>query len=282
MGKFDGILICTDLDDTLLTRDKRVSDENIRAIKHFISKGGLFTFATGRMPQGARVVLQYIIPNAPMICANGAAIYDFSAEKFLWTRKLEREALDAVEYVIERVPQCGIVIGCENGVYFPRVTHITEEHKQLEGFPDNYVDLYDIKEDWSKVIFMTEEDEVDKVRRVIDESPYADKFEFMRSSPWYYELLPKGSTKGSALPRLADMLGIDRKCTIGMGDNENDMTLMTEAGVGIAVENAIEPIKAAASYITVDNESHALAAVISDIENGRIVGLYGKGTKTQN
>jgi len=67
-----------------------------------------------------------------------------------------------------------------------------------------------------------------------------------------------------------------------MGDNENDMTLMTEAGVGIAVENAIEPIKAAASYITVDNESHALAAVISDIENGRIVGLYGKGTKTQN
>ena len=271
MGKFDGILICTDLDDTLLTADKRVSDENIRAIKRFMSEGGLFTFATGRMPQGARVILRYIRPNAPIICANGAAIYDFRDEKYLWMRKLDETALKAVEHVIERVPQCGIVIGCENGVYFPRVTHITEEHKMLESFPDNYVDLYDIDEQWFKVIFMTEEDEVDTVRQVIDESPYADKFEYMRSSPWYYELLPKGSTKGSALPRLADILGIDRKGTIGMGDNENDMTLITGSGIGIAVANAIEPIRAAASYITVDNESHALARVIDDIENGRIL-----------
>lgn len=48
MGKFDGILLCTDLDDTLLTTDKRVSDENSKAIEYFKSEGGLFTFATGR------------------------------------------------------------------------------------------------------------------------------------------------------------------------------------------------------------------------------------------
>ena len=46
MGKFDGILLCTDLDDTLLTTDKRVSDENSKAIEYFKSEGGLFTFAT--------------------------------------------------------------------------------------------------------------------------------------------------------------------------------------------------------------------------------------------
>lgn len=55
MGKFDGILLCTDLDDTLLTTDKRVSDENSKAIEYFKSEGGLFTFATGRVPQGAKV-----------------------------------------------------------------------------------------------------------------------------------------------------------------------------------------------------------------------------------
>ena len=57
MGKFDGILLCTDLDDTLLTTDKRVSDENSKAIEYFKSEGGLFTFATGRVPQGAKLML---------------------------------------------------------------------------------------------------------------------------------------------------------------------------------------------------------------------------------
>jgi Cof subfamily protein (haloacid dehalogenase superfamily) len=271
MGKFDGILICTDLDDTLLTADKRVSDENISAIEYFMSEGGYFTFATGRMPQGARLMLNYIKPNAPIICSNGTAIYDFKAEKFLWMRKLGQEAVKVIEYIDKEIPQSGIVIGCEHGVYFPKVNKQTEEHKILENFPDNYVDLHDIDEEWLKVIFMTEPEDVDLVRQAINKSQWKDSFEFMQSSPWYYEMLPKNSTKGSAIPRLAEILGISPDRTIGMGDNDNDMTLITQSGIGIAVENAIEPIKAAADYITVDNESHAVAQVIKDIENGKIV-----------
>lgn len=270
MGKFDNILICTDLDDTLLTSDKKVSDENIKAIKYFMSEGGYFTFATGRMPQGARVMLKFITPNAPIICSNGTAIYDFKQDKFLWIRKLDPKAREVVDYIDKEVPQAGVVVGCENGVYFPKVNKRTEEHKVLENFPDNYLSLDEIKEQWLKVIFMTEPDEVALVRSAIQLSPWADEFEFMQSSPWYYEMLPKSSTKGSAIPKLAEILGINTSCTIGMGDNENDMTLITMSGTGIAVANAIEPIKQAAKYITVDNESHALARVIHDIESGLI------------
>lgn len=271
MGKFDGILICTDLDDTLLTADKRVSEENAEAINYFMGEGGYFTFATGRMPQGARLMLKFIQPNAPIICSNGTAIYDFKQEKFLWMRKLEPDAFKVVEYVIKKVPQCGVVVGCENGVYFPRVNRVTEEHKFLENFPDNYVALNDIKEQWLKVIFMTESEDVVLLKQAVNESGWADAFEFMQSSPWYYEMLPKNSTKGSAVPRLAEILNIERKNTIGMGDNDNDMTLITNSGIGIAVANAIEPIKAAADYITVDNESHALASVIYDLDSGKIL-----------
>lgn len=271
MGKFDNILICTDLDDTLLTADKRVSDENIKAIKYFMSEGGYFTFATGRMPQGARVMLKFITPNAPIICSNGTAIYDFKAKKFLWLRKLDPKARKVVDYICKEVPQAGVVVGCENGVYFPKVNKRTEEHKVLENFPDNYLSLDEIKEQWLKVIFMTEPDEVELVRGAVQRSPWADEFEFMQSSPWYYEMLPKNSTKGSAIPKLAELLGLDPSRTIGMGDNENDMTLITMSGIGIAVANAIEPIKQAARYITVDNESHALARVIHDIESGVIL-----------
>ena len=83
MGKFDGVLLCTDLDDTLLTYDKRVSEGNVKALNYFMDNGGRFTFATGRVPRGAKLRREYIEPNAPMVCANGAGIYDFKTEKFL-------------------------------------------------------------------------------------------------------------------------------------------------------------------------------------------------------
>lgn len=271
MGKFDGILICTDLDDTLLTSDKKVSHENSEAIEHFKSEGGYFTFATGRVPEGARLILDFIKPNAPVISFNGAAIYDFEKDKYLWKRPLDRESIKVAELIDRTLPNCGIEVCCAYTNYFSKVNYHTERHKILEKFPDNYVDYHDVTDDWIKVIFMEDEDRLYEVRDVIAKSQWADKFEFVKTSPWYYEMLVRGSTKGSAVPQLANLLGLDPRRTIGMGDNENDMSLMTDTGIGIAVANAIEPIRLAADYVTVDNNSHALAKVVSDLECGKIL-----------
>ena len=81
MGKFDGILLCTDLDATLLNDEHKVSEENIKAIDYFKSEGGMFTFVTGRVPNGARLMLEYVKPNAPVVTFNGAGIYDFEKEE---------------------------------------------------------------------------------------------------------------------------------------------------------------------------------------------------------
>lgn len=262
MTRFDGILFCTDLDDTLLTDDKRVSDENIAAINYFMDNGGLFTFATGRVPAGARLMLKYIVPNAPMVCFNGGAIYDYSKEEFVWQAALEDNAVSAVEYVEKAFPPVGIEVCTDNKVYFCKINRIVEEHKRIEKFPDNYLSYKEIPEIWRKVIFMVEERDIGTIRQIIDESPFADDFSFVRSSPWYYELLPKGATKGAGLIRLADTLGVKRENTIGMGDNENDLSLVQNAGLGIAVANAADIVKKAADMITVDNNSHAVKAVI--------------------
>ena len=70
--------------------------------------------------------------------------------------------------------------------------------------------------------------------------------------------------------KLAEILRIDPKKTVGMGDNENDITLVKRAGVGIAVANAIDEVRTAADYITVDNNSSAVSAVIHAINDGKI------------
>ncbi len=270
MGKFDGMLLCTDLDDTLLTDNKQVSEKNRKAIDYFKSEGGLFTFSTGRVPMGARLILEYVVPNAPIVCFNGGGIYDFSENKMLWSRKLDSDAISAVEYVDRRLDFVGIEICTEEKIYFSKINAKVREHQVLEKLPDNDLDYHDIPEVWQKVLFMTEEHELNIVRRTISESPFADKYTFVQSSPWYYELLPKNSTKGDGLIQLGELCGIDRSRIIAVGDNENDLEMVKMAGVGIAVENAIPIVKNSADYITADNNSDAIAKVIYDLENGTI------------
>ena len=65
-------------------------------------------------------------------------------------------------------------------------------------------------------------------------------------------------------------MGVDEKKTIGIGDNYNDIELIKNAGIGIAVANAVSEAREAADFITVDNNSNALASVISSLEVGII------------
>jgi hypothetical protein len=270
MGKFDGILLCTDLDDTLLTTDKRVSEENKRAIEYFKKEGGTFTFATGRVVHGAKLALDYITPNAPMVCFNGGGIYDFQRNKMLWSLYLDDEAVKVVELVDRQFPSAGIEICTDDTVYVSKMNKIVHEHLVFEKLPEEFADYHNIPETWKKVLFMVEENELPALKELIQNSEFVDKYNFIQSSPNYYELLPIGSDKGSGLLKLAELLRMDPKRTVAIGDNENDVSLIQNAGIGVAVANAISEAHQVADYITVDNNSHALSTIIRAINDGKI------------
>ena len=271
MGKFDGILLCTDLDDTLLQSDKSVSEENLRAIEYFKSEGGLFTFVTGRVPLGAKPVLRQVAPNAPAVCFNGGVIYDFEEKRTLWSRTLPDSVLKAAEYIDNKLPYAGIEVCTAEKVYFCKVNNVVLEHQRLEEFPDNFVSYTAIPEKWSKVLFMVESEKMAELRETVDNAPFAADFSFVQSSPWYYELLPKGANKGSGLGKLSEILDVPLTRVIACGDNENDLEMIKAAGCGVAVENAVDIVKDAADYITVGNNDNAIAAVIADLGNGKLL-----------
>lgn len=269
MQKFDGILLCTDLDDTLLTSDKRVSEENVRALKYFMDNGGKYTFATGRVPKGAKLIRRYIEPNAPMVSYNGAAIYDFCKEDFLWALTLDSDAVEVMEYVDKFLPYAGIEVSSATSIYFCKVNRLVEAHKTMEKFPDNYCDYHNIPEDIMKVIFMVEASEIEKFKSEIKNTVFFKKYSFIQSSPFYYELLPYGSSKGAGLKKLKELT--NSRYTIGMGDTENDISLVRGADFGVAVKNATDEVKSAADYITEnDNNHHAAAEIIELLDNGKI------------
>lgn len=272
MGKFDGILICTDLDGTLLRNDKSISRENSEAIEYFKGEGGYFTFITGRMPFTSRKLYEMVKPNAPIGCINGGGIYDFERGEYLWSQTLPEGASELVDAVFEGVPSCGAQLNALERVYFCRENVTMTRHRKITGAPHIVGDFKTIGVPVAKVVFGEDREEnILKIAEILHSHPRSAEFDFIRSERTLYEILPKGSSKGNLLPRLARILGVEMSHTVAIGDYNNDVSMIRAAGVGIAVANATEDAKAAADRITVSNEEHAIAKVIEEIECGEIV-----------
>lgn len=271
MGKFDGILICTDLDGTLLRNDKSVSDENREAIEYFKSEGGFFTFVTGRMPFYVADAYNKAVPNAPIGCVNGGGAYDMERGEYVYTTELPREAFKLIDAVVAEIPDIGVQISSFNNAYFSIDSTAMMHFRRVTRVPNLVRHWYDVEEPIAKVIFGDEDEgKLMRAAEIMNAHPLADSYSFIRSERTLYEILPKGVNKGSCIPVIASAVGTTPRLTVGVGDYDNDIGLLRTAGVGVAVANARESVKAVADYVTVSNEEHAIAKIIRDIEDGII------------
>ena len=271
MKKFEGILLCTDLDGTLLNSERKVSEENRRAIDYFKSQGGLFTFITGRMPFFSQKIYEEVQPNAPYGCINGGGIYDPREGKYLYTRELSLSAMELVRYADERLENIGVQINHFDKIYFCRGNEAMANFKKATGVPFLTRTFDEICEPIAKIIFgSTEEDLMLKIEKLLLSHPRANEFDFVRSEPTLFEILPKHTNKGALFPHFERLLGIKREKIIAVGDYYNDIGMVREAGLGIAVANAAPALKEIADLVTVSNNEHALAKIIEDLDSGAI------------
>jgi len=267
MKKFEGYLFTTDLDGTLLRYDKSISKENLDAIEYFKSEGGLFTFITGRIPMGAKHIYDIVKPNAPCGCINGGGIYDYRTEEFLWYDEVPESVMELVEYIDKNLPEMGIEVNTFDKIYFCKKSDATEKHRTDEKFEDLTCHYLDIKEPISKILFAHDNEKlIHELIKMLRNHPLSNNFDFIRSDALFYEVLPKGSSKGKLLEKIAEICGIDRKNTIAVGDNDNDASMLLAAGKGFAVMNASDSAKKAADFITVSNEENAIAEIIYSID----------------
>ncbi len=270
MGKFNGILLCTDLDGTLYRNDKTVSRENREAIEYFKRQGGFFTFITGRLPYYAQEAYHAAQPNVPFGCVNGGGVYDGEAGKYVWTCELPRHAMELAVYIDEWFPDVGIqMVGFEK-TCFSKENKATVIFRQLTGVPYEKCTYDNPPSPIAKIMFCSERDEeIQAIEKMLKSHPFAGQFEFIRSERTLLEILPKGVHKGVALAKLTEYLGVDPAKTIAIGDYDNDVGMLRAAGLGVAVANASVAATAAADVVTVSNEEHAIARVICDLESRR-------------
>ncbi len=270
--KFKGILLCTDLDGTLFRHDKTISKENDEAIRYFKQQGGAFTFITGREPSIVGDVCALVKPNAPIGCLNGCGIYDYQKEQLLWSVRLIDEAKTIVDAIAQTFPNVGILIACADHVYFQQDNDCTQHFRNITGAPHLISDFGEKSDQVLKVVFASSDaDELQCVMKELHAHPLSGQFDFIQSERTFYELLPKGASKGALLLKFAELLNIDRRRTIAVGDYDNDISMIRDAGIGYAVSNAQPSVKAVADRITVSNEEHAIAKIIEELDKGIIL-----------
>ena len=271
MKKFEGILICTDLDGTLVRSDGTVSESDLKAIEYFKSEGGLFTFITARMLCHTAEVRAMIHANAPLGCLNGGALYDEKKEDFIWTCEIDSSVFDLARYIVANTTDIGIaLVGFHNVYFYGDIPAITE-YRIPRKLPDLKANIGNIGEPLCKLMLIAKDNEtVFNAVEILNNHPFASRFDYLHSQPGVYEILPKGMNKGLIISALTEVLGTDIKNTVAIGDHRIDIPMLRAADIGIAVSNAKDAVKAAADYVTVSNEESPLSHVIADIENGLI------------
>ena len=193
MGIFDGILICTDLDGTILRNDKSISKENIEAIEFFKREGGKFTFITGRMPYYAVDMYKLINPNAPIGCVNGGGVFDYSEEKYIWTSVMPSGVDELIRAVDERLPEVGINVSTFYKTYFYKDSSAMVRFRKSAKLSNEVKHYAEVCEPIGKIIFATDkEEEILEVQRILESHRLAESFDFIRSERSLFEILPKG------------------------------------------------------------------------------------------
>ena len=276
LKKFEGILFCTDLDGTLYDDNKVISKQNLDAIEYFKSEGGRFTFISGRVPLTAKAIRDLVKPNAPYGCSNGGGVYDGTNDKYLWNVFLHPDMIELIRAVDELLPEIGIQYNMPDVVYFNKDNEAMVEFRRVTGLPNVYRHYEEIPDPVLKVVFAHhKEEQILALSRLLHEHPKAHNFAFIRSEKTLFEMLPKGINKGMALVKIAELLGIDRKNTIAVGDYNNDIAMVEAAGVGFAVANAVDEVKAVADHVTVSNNEHAIAAIVEGLDKGEFLPRCG-------
>lgn len=265
MKKIDTLLF-TDLDGTLLTHSKRISDNNISAINRLREHGGDVTVATGRSVESARRYVNKACVNLPVIVYNGVMIYDYQSEKILWNDMLTSKAAEYVRIIKENFPNVGIEVLRNDKIYVVVTNRHVKEHIETEMLEYVMCELSKTPKDWFKVLMALDEEDIPALAEFIDKQNFEDVY-CVQTSRNYFEMLPKGSSKGNAMKILCGILNKDIKNTAAIGDYNNDLEMIECANTGAAMENAPDSVKSVADIVCPDCERDGFAYFVDYILN---------------
>lgn len=260
-------LIASDLDETLIMKDRTVCRENIEAIRKLKDLGVYFVCATGRPFFTAYGTLkelgQYEEEGQYVISFNGGAITENKGDRLI---HFEGITFEQANELYKR----GLKYDVCQHVYTKDTVYVSNINPDEVAYLDNRQEFTAIDE--PDLEFLRGQDIVKCLYENTDHAylrsiaaeltDITSDMDVSYSSNRYLEFNKLGVNKGAGLLRLAAILGIDQKDTIAIGDNYNDLSMIKAAGLGVGVANTIESMKPECDYITERDCDHGAVAEV--------------------
>ena len=234
-------LIALDLDNTLLTNDKQITDNTRYWLNKAREQGITITFSTGRGIQTIKHLWEQLELDSPMILVNGAEIWKSPGEL------LERHVLPA-----DGIRELVKFAESHNARFWG---YSMESLTQSKDWSEEKY-----QENWLK--YRIRYDHIPTIDRLRDEVRSWGLYEVTQSHVVNMEISPLGINKGYGVKRVCDYLGITLDEVMAVGDSHNDLTMLEAAGLGVAMENALPAVKAIADFHTSSNEEEGVAKAI--------------------
>ncbi len=267
-------LIVSDMDGTLLNSSKTISQKNIQAIKYAKTMGVDFTLATGRIYSSAMIFARQLKVEKPVIACNGAFIKDHINNEIIYEKSIKPKTADLICKVLE---ECGLYYHIYTQEQFftkeLRYTSLKYWENNKTALPEDIIDMK-IIDDFSHICtdeykilkFVAIED--DKPEKLLKAKEMLEKISGLElSQSWNnnLEIMSENISKGNALKMLAEKCNIQLSEIMAIGDQDNDISMIVEAGIGVVMENAKQNVKDYANYVTESNDEDGVAKAIMNL-----------------
>lgn len=257
-------MLVLDMDDTLLTDDHTISNENKEMIFKAQEQGVKVVLASGR-PTSAMTAyakeLKLDYYNSYMLSYNGAVITDIKEDKVLFEQTLDKEQIhDLYDYSIKK--QTHIITYINEEIVSETESEFIDVEKQITGMKHNKVSSFKdaVQTNAVKCILLEEPSYLKELEQDLKkEMPHLS---VSRSKPFFLEVAQKGIDKAESLKKLAQKLELDSSEIIAVGNAGNDLSMVQYAGLGVWVDNVEPELRAYADVVVASNNEHGVAEVI--------------------
>lgn len=265
---FSKWLIVSDIDGTLNTKFRKLPERNRKAIEKYVAEGGHFTLASGRNPQSMEKHFKNLpIAGTPAVVINGAGIYDFQKNEMIYFSPMSNKAMALAIEAAKKFPLVDVLVVAKDIIYITGTGWFGKFFVSYDKLDNKHIkEINDVpKENWGKVIFSGLPSHISKVKKYF-QSLNSPELTLMSSSVASFEILAANTHKGTAVLKLAEILGIAPENTGAIGDYFNDYDMLKSVGVPACCGQAPRELKKISEYVTCHCNHGAVADFLEYIE----------------
>jgi transaldolase len=254
--------VLTDVDGTLVTRDKVLTERALLAVQQLRERGIVFTITSGRPPYGMRMLVEPLGLTMPMAAFNGGAIVlpDLSV---LDERRLPEYLLPAL---IDMIQAHGLHIFLFRSgdwiVSSPNAPRVNREASNIQRQPLVVPNFDGVLSGVVKVVGVSDDHPQVAACETAVQQAFGTQVSAARSQPHYLDVTHPKANKGVVIERLSRYLNIPMECIATLGDQLNDVLMFQKSGLSIAMGNASDDVKRQAMCVTTSFSEEGFANAV--------------------